>query len=174
VKSVVQRQRTYRRECGAEISPVLLTRLVNDVGDNPDQLSILQHALNRTWARWKFQGGGAGMLDLPHYEAIGTMAHALDQHAEKAYAELDTERKQQLCEKIFRALTDKATDSRGVRRPTALSTLCALTDATAAEITVVIDVFRTPSRSFLMPPAGEPLGAETVIDISHESLMSPP
>ena len=30
---------------GAEISPVLLTRLINDVGDNPDQLSILQHAL---------------------------------------------------------------------------------------------------------------------------------
>ncbi len=37
---------------GAAIDPVLLTRLVNDVGDNPDQLSILQHALNRTWARW--------------------------------------------------------------------------------------------------------------------------
>ncbi len=33
---------------GADIEPVLLTRLVNDVGDNPDQLSILQHALNRT------------------------------------------------------------------------------------------------------------------------------
>src|SRR5207253_1966584 len=28
---------------GAQMSPVLLTRLVNDVGDNPDQLSILQH-----------------------------------------------------------------------------------------------------------------------------------
>ena len=38
---------------GGEISPVLLTRLVNDVGDNPDQLSILQHALNRTWAQWQ-------------------------------------------------------------------------------------------------------------------------
>ena len=35
----------------------------------------------------------------------------------------------------------------------------------------MIDVFRDPSRSFLMPPAGEALGAETVIDISHESLM---
>ena len=45
---------------GAEISPVLLTRLVNDVGDNPDQLSILQHALNRTWARWQYEGGGTG------------------------------------------------------------------------------------------------------------------
>ena len=38
---------------GAEISPVLLTRLVNDVGSKPDQLSILQHALNRTWVRWQ-------------------------------------------------------------------------------------------------------------------------
>ena len=43
-------------------APVLLTRLVNDVGDNPDQLSILQHALNRTWARWQNEGGGTGAL----------------------------------------------------------------------------------------------------------------
>jgi WD40 repeat protein len=49
--------------------------------------------------------------------------------------------------------------------------LCALADATAAEVTAVIDVFRKPSRSFLMPPAGEMLETETVIDISHESLM---
>src|SRR5262252_7693669 len=41
---------------GADISPVLLTKLVNDVGDNPDQLSILQHALNRTWAYWEHEG----------------------------------------------------------------------------------------------------------------------
>src|SRR5215213_8000636 len=154
---------------GAEISPVLLTRLVNDVGDNPDQLSILQHALNRTWARW--EGSGDGPLDLPHYESIGTVAHALDQHAEKAYAELATARQRQICEKLFKALTDKATDPRGVRRPTRLDTLCALAEATPAEITQVIDVFRKPSRSFLMPPAGDALEASTVIDISHESLM---
>ena len=156
---------------GAEISPVLLTRLVNDVGDNPDQLSILQHALNRTWARWENQGGRRGRLDLEHYEAIGTMAHALDQHAEKAYAELDNGREQELCRKIFKALTDKATDPRGIRRPTTLGTLCALVDATAAEVTAVIGVFQKPSRSFLMPPYGEALEEETVIDISHESLM---
>ncbi len=90
---------------GAEISPVLVTRLVNDVGDNPDQLSILQHALNRTWARWRGNGDGTGPLDLAHYEAIGTMAHALDQHAERAYAELATPRQQQICEKLFKATT---------------------------------------------------------------------
>ena len=156
---------------GAEISPVLLTRLINDVGDNPDQLSILQHALNRTWARWCHEGGAQGPLELAHYEAIGTMANALDQHAERAYAELDTRRKQQLCEKMFKALTDKATDPRGVRRPTTMGTLCTLAGATPAEITEVVEVFRKASRSFLMPPAGEPLENDTVIDISHESLM---
>jgi ABC-type dipeptide/oligopeptide/nickel transport system ATPase component len=99
---------------GAEIAPVLLTRLVNDVGDNPDQLSILQHALNRTWAHWQRADGGTGPLDLTHYDAIGTMAHALDQHAETAYAELGTARQRQICEKLFKALTDKATGpSRG-------------------------------------------------------------
>lgn len=155
---------------GATISPVLLTRLVNDVGDNPDQLSILQHALNRTWSYWQSRGDGAAPLDLTHYEAIGTMASALDRHAEQAYAALDSERKR-LCEKIFKALTDKATDSRGVRRPTTLGVLCALADATQEEVTAVIDEFREPSRSFLMPPAGEILEADTVVDISHESLM---
>lgn len=155
---------------GSESSPVLLTRLVNDVGDNPDQLSILQHALNRTWNQWE-RSGDNGPLDLPHYQAIGTMAQALDLHAERAYAELAVGRQQQICEKLFKALTDKATDPRGVRRPTTMETLCALADATPAEVRQVIDVFRKPSRSFLMPPDEEPLQAETVIDISHESLM---
>jgi len=156
---------------GAEISPVLLTRLVNDVGDNPDQLSILQHALNRTWAYWQHQGRGEASLSLPHYEAIGTMAHALDQHAEKAYGELGSERQKKICEKIFKALTDKGTDARGIRRPTSLGTLCALAGASQAEGTEVINAFRKPSRSFLMPPLPEELEPATVIDISHESLM---
>ena len=153
-----------------EITPVLLTRLVNDVGDNPDQLSILQHALNRTWAWWQDEGC-QGPLNLPDYEAVGTMTRALDQHAEQAYSDLGGAQAQKICEKLFKALTDKATDPRGVRRPTALRTLCALADATESEVTDVINVFRDPSRSFLMPPVREALGAETVIDISHESLM---
>ena len=54
------------------------------------------------------------------------MSHALDQHAEKAYAELANEREQKICEHVFKALTDLGTDSRGIRRPTDLATLCAL------------------------------------------------
>ena len=164
---------------GAQISPVLLTRLLNDVGDNPDQLSILQHALNRTWANWENQGGGQGPLDLVHYDAIGGMRQALDLHAEKAFAELASppglpmppSAPQQLAARVFRALTDKGTDARGIRRPTALADLCAICGATPAEIAAVLAVYRKSSRSFLMPPEGEPLLPATRIDISHESLM---
>ncbi len=156
---------------GGEISPVLLTRLVNDVGDNPDQLSILQHALNRTWAQWQRERHGNEPISLAQYEAIGTMAHALDQHAERAFAELTTERQRRICEVVFQALTEKGSDARGIRRPTDFATLCAIVNASPAEVGAVLDVFRKPSRSFLMPPAPEPVGPETIIDISHESLM---
>lgn len=155
---------------GGEISPVLLTRLVNDVGDNPDQLSILQHALNRTWAEWQREGG-VGAMDLPHYEAIGTMLHALDQHAERAFAELRDNHQKTICEKVLQALTDKGPYLRGIRRPTSVATLCAITETSLVELNPVLDVFRKPSRSFVMPPAGEPIAPETIIDISHESLM---
>jgi hypothetical protein len=156
---------------GGKISPVLLTRLVNDVGDNPDQLSILQHALNRTWAQWQRERHGKEPISLAHYEAIGTMAHALDQHAERAFAELTTERQKRICEVVFQALTEKGSDARGIRRPTDFATLCAIANASPAEVGAVLDVFRKPSRSFLMPPALEPVGPETIVDISHESLM---
>ena len=172
----------------AQISAVLLTRLLNDVGDNPDQLSILQHALNRTWAEWEKQPDNGKPLDLPHYEAIGGMQGALDLHAEKAFAELalaatpgKKARKkasavadspqQQLAARIFRTLTDKGTDARGIRRPTALSDLAAITGASPAELAPVLAVFRKGSRSFLMPPEGEALLPGTRIDISHESLL---
>jgi hypothetical protein len=154
---------------GAEVTSVLLNRLVNDVGDNPDQLSILQHALNRTWGNWQLDGHGP--LSFQHYEAIGTMAHALDKHAESAYAEFRDEREKRICEKIFKALTDRGTDTRGTRRPTTFATLCALAGGSNAEVSKVIDVFREPSRSFLMPPLPEVLEEATVVDISHESFM---
>jgi uncharacterized RDD family membrane protein YckC len=153
---------------GAEINPVLLTRLLNDVGDNPDQLSILQHALNRTWARWEFHGA-EGELKLEHYIEIGTMGQALNHHADEAFEQLETPERAKICEKLFKALTS---DRRGTRRPLKLATLSEIAGTGSEDdVKAVIEAFREPSRSFLMPPAPEPLEPEKVIDISHESLM---
>ena len=70
---------------GGEMSARLVNRLLNDVGDNPDQLPILQHALMRTWDFWTHHRRDGEPIDLHDYEAVGTMAEALSRHADEAY-----------------------------------------------------------------------------------------
>ena len=156
---------------GAAIDPPLLARLLNDVGDNMDQLPILQHALMRTWNYWEKQHKGNEAIGLRHYEAIGTMEKALSQHAEEAWAELQSEEEQRHCELLFKALTEQNEQGRGIRRPCRLGDLCTLTGATQQEMTRLIDLFRSKGRTFLMPPEETVLDIESVIDISHESIM---
>ena len=49
---------------GAKISPMLVQRLLNDVGDDPDQLPVLQHALMRMWDAWSAGGDHDRPIDL--------------------------------------------------------------------------------------------------------------
>lgn len=155
---------------GATIAPRLVSRLLNDVGDDPDQLPILQHALMRTWERWQSDHRRGEGLDLRHYEDIGTLHEALSRHAEEAFGELDAAG-QRIAEKMFKALTDKASDPRGVRRPAPVREICALAQASLAEVVRVADSFRKGGRSFLMPPEEVELEESSILDISHESLM---
>jgi len=154
-----------------EISARLVTRLLNEVGDDPDQLPVLQHALMRTWDCWMRDHAPGEPIDLRHYEAIGTMREALSRHAEEAYASLASDRARGIAEKLFKALTDTASDLRGIRRATAVADLAEIAVADEAEVGAVIDCFRMPGRSFLMPPSEVALAPETIVDISHESLM---
>jgi tetratricopeptide (TPR) repeat protein len=154
-----------------KISEPLINRLLNDVGDNPDQLPILQHALMRTWEYWQGHRRDGEPLGLEHYEAIGTMSDALSRHADEAYNELPDDHSRRIAEVLFKALSERGADNREIRRPTRLRTICEITGASVAEVIAVIDIFRGGGRSFLMPPIGTPLHADSVIDISHESLI---
>lgn len=154
-----------------KMSEPLINRLLNDVGDNPDQLPILQHALMRTWEYWAAHRRDGEPLDLEHYEAIGTMSDALSLHADEAWNELPNDHSRLVAEKLFKALTEKGADNREIRRPTRLSEISAAAEASEADVVAVIDVFRREGRSFLMPPAETQLSSDSVIDISHESLI---
>jgi WD40 repeat protein/energy-coupling factor transporter ATP-binding protein EcfA2 len=156
---------------GGAIAPRLVQRLLADVADDPDQLPILQHALMRTWDHWVARTSNGQRIDLPHYDAIGGMQEALSRHADEVYDSLPNQRHRHIAELVFRALTEKTADHLGVRRPASLRVLASVTRGSDAELNRVIDAFRDPGRTFLMPAAPEPLNAETVIDISHESLM---
>ncbi len=155
---------------GAEIDPVLEDKLLSDLGDNPDQLPVLQHVLMRTWDYWKLHNDITKPLSVSDYEAVGRIEKALSEHANEAYDELN-EREKIICESIFRTLTEKGGDNRGVRRPTKISQLAAIALADTEEVTRIIEIFRAPGRSFLVPGSNIKLSKDSVIDISHESFM---
>jgi WD40 repeat protein len=156
---------------GATIAPRLTQQLLNDLGDNPDQLPILQHALMRTWSYWtRYKDYEDEAVDLKHYEAIGTMAEALSMHANEAFDEL-TEDQKRICEVLFKAITEKRGENFGIRRPTRLNEIAAIADVSEQEVADVIDKFREQGRSLLTPAHGTTLGSKSMVDISHESLM---
>ena len=157
---------------GETITPRLVNRVLNDVSDEQDQLPVLQHALMRIWNYWEEGHTNNESIDLQHYEAIGgTLRKALDRHAEEACNELGSDRSKEIAEKLFKALTDVDPEGKRVRRPVQIKEICAITGADPAEVIQVIDRFRQPPRSFLMPPAGIELDNDSIIDISHESLI---
>lgn len=156
---------------GGRIAPRLVTKLLNDLGDEPDQLPVLQHAIMRTWNIWHADHAAGEPLDSRHYAATGGLDEALCRHADEIYLALGDERPRQLAEKLFKCLTDRGTDNRGLRRPTRFRETCAVVGVSATELLHVIDPFRAPDCSFLMPAAGTQFDDETVVDISHESLM---
>lgn len=159
------------RVSGAEITPQLVNQLLNDMGDSPDQLPILQHALMRTWDKWEEEQRPDVPIDIPHYNSIGRMTDALSLHADEAYAELPDARSREVAERLFKCLTEMGPGDREVRRPTTLRELRAVTGSNVKELVTVINIFRAEGRSFLLPTAKRPLGRSTSIDISHESLI---
>ena len=156
---------------GKQIEARLVQQLLNDIGDDPDQLPILQHALMRTW-EYHEKGGGQGNLDLEHYEATGGMQEALSRHADEVYDELPTDEDRKYCEKIFKALTERVSEGRGIRHPMAMGELAEVVGADdPRKLVPIVEAYRAAGRTFLMPPDSIELGPKVVVDISHESLM---
>jgi tetratricopeptide (TPR) repeat protein len=156
---------------GGKIAPRLVLRLLNDLGDNQDELPLLQHVLMRMWNHWQRHGAPEQPMDIENYTAVGTLREALSQHAEEAYSEVGDETAQRSTERLFKALTDTFTDARGIRRPTSVADLAAICEIPEAQVVRIVEVFRREGRSFLMPPPPVPITARTIVDISHESLM---
>ena len=151
-----------------DVTPRLVQRLLADVGDDPDQLPLLQHALMRTWNIWA-ASDRKGPLDLEHYEQTGGLATALSNHADEAYAMLAM-RSRGVCRRLFQRLTERSEDFREARVPARVKDICDVAEAATAEVIEVIEVFRRPDRSFLTSATGA-LDEQSTVEISHESLM---
>jgi tetratricopeptide (TPR) repeat protein len=177
------------RVCGGKVDPPLVNRLLNDLSSfapwdestkedqldriarRADQLPLLQYTLNRMWVRAReTRGGGRLTLDLDDYKTVGGLQGAIDSHANEILNRLGPERRP-VVEKVFRALIDGSSVAEAVRRHPTFGQLVAICDHDEAAVREVVDTFRAPDCNFLVPEADQPLTADTIVEISHESLI---
>ena len=173
-----------------QVEEALVNAILNDMGTAlDDQLPLMQHLLMRLWINATRTAGEGGeiVLKLDDYRAIGTITGALDRDAEHAYMELLTDDSQRaIAEALFRRLTDRDAGGRSAlrrdtRRTASLADVARVVGRLSPDETLpgelvervkaVIEVLRADDLNFLTPPAPEPLNPETVLDVSHESLI---
>jgi hypothetical protein len=147
------------------ISERVLDRILNDAGEEADQLPVMQHAMMRTWKKWQATGGPT--IDLEHYEAAGTIKNALSDDAEEALSGMSSE-DLNITKKMFQALTDTDPRGRRIRRPTHLREIEAITGASRERLLEIISHFCGEGRSFLHLSQED---SDPLVDISHESLI---
>ncbi len=158
---------------GVPIAQRLVQSILSDAGDNPENLPVMQHALMRTFEEWR-RDGSAEALDVAHYDLAGRIEGALHQHAEALWSSLSPE--QRVCAaSLFRCLTTSES-GRAVRRPAPLAQILRVAGAQENNgrqlVTSVLDTFAAPDCSFLTVDRTGEIGPASVIDISHESLIT--
>jgi hypothetical protein len=156
---------------GVRVKPALVQKLLNDLGDDPAMLPVLQHALMRTFSKRK---PGDQELTFEHYEQAGGIASALNDHAESLVKQLADGPRRHV-ERLFRCLTT-VEGGRPVRRPARLDRIYAVLGVAAdpegrREVDAVVRTFAAEENSLLVSSSGSELTASSVIDVSHETLI---
>lgn len=157
---------------GGTVQSELESEILNTLSLDTDQLPILQHALRRLWDIQTAHGQGEGpILSLQSLSEIGGLQGALSTHADEIYSSL-TDSEKIVAKKVFQSLTERQSSGQDVRRPTTVSELERLVSRDSKDdLKRVLDVYRASGVGFLSPAISISLLPDSVIDITHESLI---
>lgn len=158
------------RLAGATVESGFEEYLLDDLEDVDSQLPMLQHALMRTWDYWTQQGNIDQPISISDYQAIGTIRSALSDHLDEAYGELDQHQKS-ICERLFKTITYKSEQHEGFRRQASLGNIARIAQCNVDDVADVVEVFRKPGRAFISPHTTVSLTSDSLIELSHESLI---
>jgi WD40 repeat protein len=154
---------------GTQIDPALEKQLLRDIVDKTYQLPLLQHVLSRIWDYWLEQNVDKP-LSLAEYEATGGIDNAVSLSAEEAFLEL-SEKDRRICESIFKTLTEKVSGNTEIINPVTVNELAFVSRAGADEVIGVIENFCQRGRKFFLSHNGPKLDKDSIIELSHESLI---
>lgn len=171
---------------GGKLEVELVSKLLNEMAADEVQLPQLQHLLMRMWvlAEPKLADEGKKakrLVTRQHYIEAGGLKGALNLHACEVFDTLE-DKQQKITRVIFSCLCKKASAeevSVNIRNPTDVQTITdianldeSIAPVDVQEVIEVANYYRHSACSFLAPPLKEKIFPNTMLDISHESLMS--
>lgn len=179
----------------ASIEPELTRLILNELAPEQDQLPVLQHLLARMWenASKRRKKGGSIVIGRGDYEAVGMLERALADHRISAFSGYgDDLGEDGEVDRFFRCLAEFDPDGRLIRRPRSVRDVVEESGVPLSRVEEIAEIARADGCHFLMPPSPlpkgekdpdedlrggmarvrrEPLRPETVLDLTHESLI---
>jgi WD40 repeat protein/DNA-binding winged helix-turn-helix (wHTH) protein len=146
---------------GGHVESGLIDSLLDDVGTEPGDLALLEHALSQLWEKC---GGFGCTLTSEAYNAIGRLRGALSVHADAVYGEINDAAQKQLVQKIFLELVHLGEGAPDTKRRVRKEELLVLG---VAEDVETLLARLTSSRLISMGGEGE----EAFVEVSHEALI---
>ena len=161
------------RAFGGSFENSLVDRFLNDAGDDPDHLPLMQHALMRTWQTAKERSGRSGseiVMTSKDYDHVGGARGTLSQHADVVLKKQGSERAN-VVRALFTSLSERTPDGRLVRRIAKIQEIADVARVPTTGVAQVVEAFAAEGRSFVMVDTDGALLPTSSVDISHEALM---
>jgi hypothetical protein len=147
----------------------LISRIINDTASNEDVLPRLQHAMQSTWKSWVSQSNLHKPITLKEYEASGGISNSISLYANSIYDVLNDSDKI-LCECIFKALTERGSENKGLLRSVTVADLAAISKSEISEVRRVINLFRSQDSKLIQVDGAE-MKPEAFVHLVHVSLI---
>jgi WD40 repeat protein/energy-coupling factor transporter ATP-binding protein EcfA2 len=145
------------RRVGLEFEEGLVVAILDDVGEDPPSLPLLEHALLELWKRRR-----GTMMTLEGYVGAGRVAGAIATRADAVFAEF-TDEERELARRLLLRLTQPGEGTEDTRRSATLGELVPTEHPEAFD-----SVLRTLVDARLLTTGGD---AADSVDVAHEALI---
>src|SRR5215213_7725101 len=147
---------------GLQVEPELVPIMLDDAGDAPGGLPLLEHALLELWRSRRDH-----VLTVEAYHAIGGVQDAIAQRADRTYLQL-TPNEQDIVRRVMLRLTVPGQDTGDTRRRAGFDELV----TRQSERELVERVVQTFTDARLLTITGDPPAQDRTVDVSHEALIA--
>jgi uncharacterized protein YjbI with pentapeptide repeats/energy-coupling factor transporter ATP-binding protein EcfA2 len=147
------------KQVNLTVEPELVEQIIDDMGDSPGILPLLQYSLTEIWQ----QRTGEGKLTLSTYSRLGGVKGTLQKRATEVYESLSGE-EQEAAKRIFLELTQLGEGTEDTRRRVLLR------DLTGENREQVIQKL-TDARLIVTQEEARENQKFVVVDVAHEALI---